>query len=375
MVEGALVVSEAQQRAALHGTDFAGRDVPRVPLARVTEAVRGAHAVVAAAHGPMARLMLQAAAAAEPRPVLVTGLPGISIPATRLALDRRHQADLMILHSRREVREFGRLAAANGWDHRLALSSLPFLSREPATGRGTDLVFAAQALVPRERWHREAVARALVRAARADPSRRVVFKLRGTAGERQTHHEDLPYTELLDRLGNVPPNLVTSTAPMGRALETAEGRATVSSTAAVEAVARGVPVLALDMFGVSDELINTVFAGSGLLGGADDLVARRFRHPDPGWLADNYFHPSEDDDWTAVVAELVGRRRAGELPPREPLPRRGGPLREAWHRKRVLGPYDRSVAGAAALALGHPARAAVIGAHRLRRAWGAGRAD
>ncbi|MCD1268715.1 hypothetical protein B5M43_007630 [Microbacterium sp. MEC084] len=162
---------------------------------------------------------------------------------------------------------------------------------------------------------------------------------------------------------------------MGRALETAEGIEAVSSTAAVEAVARGVPVLALDMFGVSDELINTVFAGSGLLGGADDLVARRFRHPDPGWLADNYFHPSEDDDWTAVVAELVGRRRAGELPPREPLPRRGGPLREAWHRKRVLGPYDRSVAGAAALALGHPARAAVIGAHRLRRAWGAGRAD
>ncbi|WP_374198161.1 DUF6716 putative glycosyltransferase [Microbacterium sp. MEC084] len=40
-----------------------------------------------------------------------------------------------------------------------------------------------------------------------------MLKLRGTAGERQTHHEDLPYTELLDRLGNVPPNLVTSTAP------------------------------------------------------------------------------------------------------------------------------------------------------------------
>lgn len=375
VVEGALTVSEAQREAALHGTEFAGSAVPRTGLGGLADAVRGADAVLAAAHGPMTRLLLEAAAGVQPRPVLVTGLPGISIPATRLALDRRHQADLMILHSHRETREFARLAAANGWDHRLGLSSLPFLAREPLPPGGTDLVFAAQALVPRQPADRERMARALVRAAEADPSRRVVVKLRGTAGERQTHREDLPYPEVLARLAPLPPNLVTSTEPMGRALERAQGLATVGSTAAIEAVARGVPVLALDMFGVGDELINTVFEGSGLLGGEDDLISRRFRHPEPAWLGDNYLHPPAEDDWAEILGDLVQRRRAGALPPRQPLPRRGGALREAWHRKRVLGPYDRSLAGATALALGHPTRAAVRAVHSLRGAWRPGGGD
>ena len=86
---------------------------------------------------------------------------------------------------------------------------------------------------------------------------------------------------------------------------------TVSSTAAIEAVARGVPVIALDTFGVSDELINTVFVGSGLFGGESAVIGREFRHPEPGWLDANYFHDPADDDCVAQLVTLVelARRR------------------------------------------------------------------
>src|SRR3546814_17014284 len=65
---------------------------------------------------------------------LVTGLPGISIPTTRKALLYRRQADLVVLHSPREVREFGRLSHAKGWDHRFGLATLPFVSPQHASG-------------------------------------------------------------------------------------------------------------------------------------------------------------------------------------------------------------------------------------------------
>ena len=61
------------------------------------------------------------------RPVIVSGLPGISIPATTRAIAHRAQVDLFVLHSRREVREFAALAAQMGIDMHFGLSTLPFL--------------------------------------------------------------------------------------------------------------------------------------------------------------------------------------------------------------------------------------------------------
>ena len=142
---------------------------------------------------------------------------------------------------------------------------------------------------------------------------------------------------------------------MSRALDTAEGLVTVSSTAAIEAVARGIPVIALDSFGVDDKLINPVFVGSGLFGSEDAVIRREFRLPPREWLARNYFHDPAKDDWVAQVGELVALRRAGELPAQARPRRRGGTARDVWERKLALGSKDRSFAGAAAYVIGHAA--------------------
>jgi hypothetical protein len=369
LIETPALPSAGQRAAALAVGGIPPERLLTLPLAEVLGVLRRDRpdAVLIALRGPVAAVVIRLIAQMPERPVIVTGLPGISIPATRKALAFRRQADLFMLHSRREVREFTRLSREYGWTHRFALATLPFVERRPAGG-GTDLVFAAQAVVPREPDERRRVLELLIAAAAADPSRRVVIKVRGLTGEPQTHAEHTSYQELLREAGEVPDNLVVSLASMSAALDEAEGLVTVSSTAAIEAIARGIPVIALDVFGVTDELINPVFEGSGLFGGESAVIRREFRHPEPSWLDDNYFHPVHDDDAAVQLEALIAARCQGVLPAREPARKIGGALRMAWDRKRAFGDADRTIAGAVAVAVGRPARATVIAARKAARA-------
>ncbi|MFT4214052.1 MAG: hypothetical protein QM622_04670 [Microbacterium sp.] len=365
-----LTVSAAQEQAALAGTALA--DPVRIAFTDLVEWLTRARAdvVVIAGRGPFVRLIMTAIDQLATRPVVVTGLPGISIPAQRAAVMYRRQADLMVVHSQREQRAFTALAAALGVDLEFGLATLPFArNRGAQLEGGTDLVFAAQAIVPRGQAKRQVMADILCDIARAQPDRRVVVKLRSRRdqGEQETHLERAYYTDLLE---GAPSNVVFSYEPMQEALATAEGLLTVSSTAAVEAMAMGVPVIALDTFGIKKANLNTVFVGSGVLGNVEDAVARRFRHPAPEWLAQNYFHDESVATWWARVEELVQLRRAGRLPVR-PAPRPwGGALHGAWHRKTVLGDEDRSLSGAIALAVGRPVRKAVLTSRRFRKRGG-----
>ena len=323
LVQTPLAASVDQQRTALAGTGMLSDDVTRIGFTQAAAWLEGQRpdVVLLAGRGPFVRLMGRLVDTLSHRPVVVAGLPGMAIPAQRGALEYRRHADLLVVHSHREERAFAELGHRIGVQVPTALATLPFArsrSRMLAADRArvlgadaghpagtliadrpptpsavrmpaTDIVFAAQALVPVGRDERAEIAATLVRAAEADPNRRVVVKLRSRPGESETHLERDPYLELLP--ARRPDNLVVSYSSMAAALSTAAGLVTVSSTAAVEAVALGVPVIALDSFGVSKSLLNTVFVGSGLLGGRNEVVAGRFRHPHPAWLRDNYFHP------------------------------------------------------------------------------------
>ena len=319
--------------------------------------------------GPAIRVALRAVLGVPGvRPVLMSGLPGISIPATRKALTFRSQVDLILLHSKHELRDFPEVAAKLGLEQDFALATLPFFatSYEPDPVRD-EIVFAAQAKVPRLRSERVAIVNWLAECARAHPELRVVIKLRAVAGEKQTHAEEFPYDALLSELPSPPPNLTAESGSMAAHLVRAVGLVTVSSTALLEAAAIGVPGLALDEFGVSQGLINTVFENSGLLGPASDLVAAKFRMPLDGWLDDNYFHDPADDDWVAAIERLVANHRRAPLPLRRlRYGQAGGRLRHVWDRKRALGPLDRSAAGYLALAIGYPVRAITMTARRAR---------
>lgn len=318
--------------------------------------------VIAATIGPVADLVIAAVLdGADWRPVIVSGMPGIALPERRRALVYRSQADLLVLHSVTEVRRFRAIARSNGIDQDFALATLPFLL-DGVRGSGSDVVFAAQAIVPPRRDQRIRVLEWLAEYARRHPERRVIVKVRAAAGEQQTHAERFGYEQLVDEhITDRPANLLVEGGPMHEHLARAAGLVTVSSTAAIEAIGSGVPVLVLDEFGVSPELINEVFEGSGLLGGRSALIGGDFRLAEPDWLSDNYFHGLAADTWLAAVDEAVAAARGGSLPVRQRIPRGGGGvLRRAWDRRRALGRYDRSALGMVALLVGTPLRAAVL---------------
>lgn len=275
------------------------------------------------------------------RPVLVTGLPGISVPATARAIEYRASCDLFVVHSRRERADFSHLGLWYAPGMRFALARLPFLparsGSDTARRPGSDVVFAAQAKVPTEPDDRRRLLAALAGTAGGG----AVVKLRAAQGEEQTHRELWAYPALWLELvadGSVPEDAVRfSTGSMAEALSTARAFVTVSSTAALEAMAAGVPVLIISDFGVSAEMINLVFVGSGCLGTLDDLRVGRFFAAGEEWLGDNYFHPPQDSDWLEALQDLLRRRAAGGLPGRALRPV-GSPAARARRQLRLLLP-------------------------------------
>ncbi|MCU1578491.1 MAG: hypothetical protein JWP19_695 [Rhodoglobus sp.] len=363
--------SRGQLASALSGSRFTVADTAIVDLADLARlvATEKPDVVLLSVRGPVVRVLIRAIVASSTvRPVIVSGLPGISIPETLKALYYRSQVDYFLLHSKREIRAFSALGEQLGIEQEFGLATLPFLlPRHPDAKHGTDIVFAPQAKVPKHLFSRKRMLDWLVETARNHPDRRVVIKLRGVVGEAQTHAERYPYDVLLAHLDDAPDNLVVSTGSMSGHLADAGALVTVSSTAALEAIAAGVPVLAVDEFGVSARLINLVFEDSGLLGGSDALIAADFRHPNEHWLDDNYFHGPSDENWVAGIEAAVSRRAAGELPLRPQFRGSlGGNLRRIWDRKRALGPYDRSLLGYVALAVGLPLRSLVRTYRRAR---------
>jgi hypothetical protein len=370
------VPTAAQRAAAVDG--LMTTDPPVLSLAELTELVAREQpdVVFLSLRGPMIRVVLRAVLGVSGRrPILVSGLPGISIPATRKALTFRSQVDLILLHSKRELRDFPEVAEKLRIEQAFGLATLPFFATTPRADVARDeIVFAAQAKVPRLRSERVTVVNALAECARAHPDLRVVIKLRAVGNEKQTHAEQYPYDQLLAELPASPANLVAESGSMSAHLERAVGLVTVSSTALLEAAAIGVPGLALDDFGMSQGLINTVFEDSGLFGSSADLVAGRFRTPDPHWLDENYFHQPSDDDWVRKIEALVVARDVAPLPLRKlRYGQAGGRLRHVWDRKRALGPLDRSILGYIALAIGYPARALARTARRVRGLYHAAR--
>jgi hypothetical protein len=366
--------SAAQRAAALAGTGMPVDEIRTLELLELARfiAEQQADVVFLALTGPAVRVVVRAViAVAKVRPVFVSGMPGISFPATRRALLYRSQVDMILVHSKRERERFSELATFLGIEQRFGLATLAFLSREGGHSLdGTSVVFAAQAKVPRTKADRLSILSALSETALRHPELRVVMKMRAQKGEAQTHAERYPYDELADEVGDIPANLVFETGAMSGHLDSAAALVTVSSTAALEAAARGIPALVLDEFGVSAKLINLVFEGSNLLGGFDELRAARFRMADEEWLDSNYFHGQGENDWLVKVDWLLRQRAAAKLPLRVEARRgSGGALRHAWDRKRVLGSYDTSLSGKFALVVGIPAKWLYFTARGIRRGW------
>ncbi|GGZ87692.1 hypothetical protein GCM10010329_04580 [Streptomyces spiroverticillatus] len=287
------------------GAEFLA-SVERGPYDVVVLALVGG-SVQALLHG-MARLW----PGPQHRPVLVTGYVGVVYEKLTDGLLLRHGADLVLANSPYDERRFTQVYEGVGADaSAVTRAALPFLGGAPYAGVADAVVFAAQPSVPERRADRAYLLRRLVQHARLHPGREVVLKLRSKPGEHTTHIEELPYQRLVRDLAP-PANFRLAYGHMGEILDRAGLLVTVSSTAALESLHRGIPTAILTDLGVREPLGNHYFLGSGCLTSWDALDAGHRPEASGEWLRDQGVVASGDsyDPYDAVrdrIADLLAR--------------------------------------------------------------------
>ncbi|MBB1242752.1 hypothetical protein GL263_04065 [Streptomyces durbertensis] len=260
-----------------------------------------------------------------PRPVLVTGYVGVVYEKLTDGLLLRSGADLVLANSRSDAERFRSVYRGVGAAPESVVEcALPFLGGKPYApdpARPFTVTFAVQPSVPGDREGRLYLLNRAVEHARRHPDRQVLIKLRSKPGEQTTHVEELPYQRLAERLpGGLPANCRLVYGHMGEVLDGTDLLVTVSSTAALESLHRGIPTGVLTDLGIRESLGNHHFVGSGCLVSWDELDGGRLPAPDPLWTARHGV--VSDSPYEAAfdaardrVAELLGR---AELPPIAP---------------------------------------------------------
>ena len=251
----------------------------------------------------------------------MSGLPGISVPATEKAWLFRSGCDLFVLHSGREVEEFSgdRRELGGGGAVGLATAAVPRPVRRSRAGdRATGWCSRPRPRCP-----------SAGRSASGSCSRWPRWPSGGrtwtwwsssapwTPSARPT--TSATTTSACGRHGRRRPGACRRGAIRGGSHARAPGpRGRDSSRSARPPRWRrspqSVPLLVLSDFGVSAEMINLVFEGSGLLGTLDELAGARSgprTRPGAGQLLP---HPAATTLGLPMVA-LVGQARSGRLVP------------------------------------------------------------
>ncbi|WP_055590589.1 DUF6716 putative glycosyltransferase, partial [Peterkaempfera griseoplana] len=280
------------------------------------QTVGGADVVILALVGGGAQALLHGLARAwrgrARRPLVVTGYVGVVYEKLTDGLLLRAGADVVLANSAYDARRFRELYGPLGVDTRSVVrAALPFLAGRgeqyrPSESRPFTVVFAAQPSVPEPRAARLHLLERCVRHAELHPERRVLVKLRSRPGEHTTHLEEHPYQRLVARLPRpLPANCELVYGNMGEVLDRTDLLVTVSSTAALESLQRGIPTAVLSDAGVRESLGNHYFTGSGCVASWDQLDGGLLPSADRDWLRDQgVLDPEPYRELRGRVAEL-----------------------------------------------------------------------
>ncbi|TJZ53070.1 hypothetical protein FCH28_18180 [Streptomyces piniterrae] len=290
---------------------------------------------------------------ADRRPVVVTGYVGVVYEKLADGLLLRHGADVVLANSRHDADRFREVYRGVGADDGSVVEcALPFLGGERYTGQHSPytVVFAAQPSVPENRADRTYLLRRAIEHARRHPDREVLVKLRSKPGEHTTHIEELPYQKLAAKTpGGLPANCRLVYGNMGEVLDRTDLMVTVSSTAALESLHRGIPTAVLTDLGIREVLGNHHFLGSGCLASWDELDAGHRPEPDREWLARQGVAADGDYEkaFDAARARVTELREADGLPPITPYytPRTAPGYLPGILARHGLDPHGEPVAG------------------------------
>jgi hypothetical protein len=227
------------------------------------------------------QLLLQSHwADAARRPLLVSAYPGILFRHQLEGMMDRSGVDLLCLNSEIDATLYRHACSALGLDSGNALvTGLPILwplqPRLQVPDRAS-IVFFEQPSVPDNPIQRKYLCRRLAELARAWPDHPVIFKPRTSGVEATLHRHHGEMASRITKLSKRLPNLRISYKPSLTLLQQCGSAITVSSTAAMEAMALGVSTRIVADLGVNESLGNHYFVNSGALADFDAIIRDPF---------------------------------------------------------------------------------------------------
>ncbi|MEV7611553.1 DUF6716 putative glycosyltransferase [Streptomyces sp. NPDC089799] len=257
------------------------------------------------------------------RPILMTGYVGVVYEKVTDGLLLRGGADIVLANSPYDARRFREIYEPLGIPGPTVVqTALPFLDHRPYDMNRTNaqhaytVCFAVQPSVPGDRKGRTYMLRRAIEHARLRPGRDVLIKLRSKPGEATTHVETHHYQVLAEQMEEpLPPNLHFVYGNMSDTLDRTDLLVTVSSTAALESMHRGMPTAILSDLGVREIHGNHYFVGSGCVTDwtAIDEGAAPMAHE--SWTHDQGIRAH--DPFGAIRARIA-ELKSGAMPPVTP---------------------------------------------------------
>ena len=175
------------------------------------------------------------------------------------------------------------------------------------------ICFFEQVIVPSTFEQRSYLLNQLVRLANKFPSRKVLIKLRCKPTERTIHKHCYHLESLKKKLKlKFPKNLSFTYEPVERLLLNTSLCITVSSTVAIESLARGIPTAILKDFGVNKKIHTSSFIGSGCLVSFEEIGEGKVPQVNNNWLRMNVEIPNVEA-FKNKIEELIELQKNGEI--------------------------------------------------------------
>jgi hypothetical protein len=261
------------------------------------------------------QLLLQAEAAEGRWPLTVSAYPGILFRHQIEGMMDRSGVDLLCLNSPVDLELYRQACGAQGLsDDNAVVTGLPILwnlhQGRRGPGDNPTIVFFEQPSVPANPLQRHYICNRLNDLARRWPDHTVIFKPRTSGVERTLHRRHGEMASRIEKLMRKSPNLQINYKPSLALLRQCGCAITVSSTAAMEAMALGISTRIVADLGVNETLGNHYFMGSNTVRSFEAIIT------DP-------FTPIHDEDWldhhgrcqdgaarfVEALAERLGRSR------------------------------------------------------------------
>lgn len=227
------------------------------------------------------------------RPIIVSAYVGMVIDGHVGGYVYRAASDLICVNSPYDHEIFSSAARELGIStSNLVVTGLSIIGSETIpqrTGPISKVVFADQIAIPASIPDRKVIYQNLLEYAWKHPARSVLVKPRHRPDEGSFHKGKYPPESFFSSM-TVPSNLKIDYTPISELLPTTDLLLTVSSTAALEAIAQGARAAIIADVGVRENHGNHMFIGSGLIRTFAQICADDIGSPDPQWLSTFQHH-------------------------------------------------------------------------------------